>query len=330
MGLYNGKDLVDDLSATLSDTSSSFQTRVLRWVNEIQKDICERHDWPFLFKTGQKVLTAGSDIQDLNISAASAPTLVAGTSGSLDVSSSHEIGVTFYESTTGYESPIVNTTTVSLNASQNSVSISNIDTSGDPLVTARRLYTRKTDSSSTVTDYRRIAEISDNTTTTYSFISETTSAYTPPDFIGIRRIDGMPVIESINSQLEKKPYDQIKTIDPGSWSSGNPAYFDMVDYNRIVLYPPPSSALTLKYNYYRVPSDIFDDYDSQPVVPIWLKDVLIAGVLWKGYEYRERRKADSQKQLYEKLLEDKISTSRDENVLGVVRDVYGDVNGFET
>ena len=68
---------------------------------------------------------------------------------------------------------------------------------------------------------------------------------------------------------------------------------------------------------------------SIPVLPIYLRPVLKAGVLALGYEYRDRAGQEIKQQMYEKLLAEAIS--RNGTIIktsGRVRDIQGDSNGY--
>jgi len=71
---WTGSSLVTELSTLLGDTSAGFQSKVLGWLNDIQRDICARHDWDFLRVKGKKILTAEDEEQTL-IPSAPAPAL---------------------------------------------------------------------------------------------------------------------------------------------------------------------------------------------------------------------------------------------------------------
>lgn len=324
---WNGQDLIDEFSAQLGDTSSAFEARVLNWINEIQDDICARHPWPFLRKTGQKVLTASAERHTIYPDAAGAPTVALASGLGLTDKSSYEVGITFYEATTGYETQIDNASdsvTADDGNSTSQIRVTAIPTSSDPLVTARKVYLRKESDK-----WYYVGTISDNTTTTYTISSDTTSTIEAPDYIGIQKIDGSPWIESISEQLRVMSEDQIRLLFPGTFSSGTPEFYYPVSQTEVLLYPTPSTALTLNFNYFKVPARVYNSLTSQPDMPIWMKSALRAGITWKGYEYRERDGVESKYNNYEQEIRIAIQYKAGKiDAPAIVRDVLGDSDGF--
>ena len=84
---WNGADLVSDFSSELSDTSTAFKLKVLRWINEGLRDITTRHTWPFMRERGQAILLSGQDTNSIVPSSPSAPSVAATTGGSLTADS---------------------------------------------------------------------------------------------------------------------------------------------------------------------------------------------------------------------------------------------------
>ena len=95
---WNGLDLQNELSELLGDTSDTFKTRVLGWMNDIQQDIADRSDWNFLTRKAQKILVIGSEQQSVITAAPGAPTVALSAGGSLTADAVHNVYVTFVES----------------------------------------------------------------------------------------------------------------------------------------------------------------------------------------------------------------------------------------
>lgn len=317
---WSGLNLQTELATILGDTSTGFKTKVLGWLNDIQNDISTRHDWSFQRHKGKKVLTASSELQNVNLAKPSAPTATIATDGSLTEGSTYSVLVTYYESVSGLES-IAGTasSTVTATALNKTVSLTVVPTSSDPLVTSRKLYLSK-DSGA----YYYHSSIANNTATTATIDTETTSLILAPDYNMIRKFDGSPFFEGTSTgRLTIKSVDEIRELFEGTWSSGTPNIWADMGEGRAIFYPIPSSALTLSHYYYRLPARIYANTDTLEL-PAWLKPVLEAGVIWKGYRYRDRDGQESKQANYEQLISEYISKmGRNNKLAGRVRDVSG-------
>src|ERR1043166_2608426 len=276
---WDGLTLQTEYSSTLGDTSTAFKARVLTWMNDIQDDICSRFDWPFLRKSGRKLLTTSSEYQNLNIAAPSTPpTLASVNGGALTSGSTYSVRVTFYCSSNSYETEGgTESSTQSVNGSTLQINLTAIPVSTESLVTARKIYLKK-DSGS----YLNYSTISDNTTTILSITANSSSTINPPDVQSIKRIMNEPWLISPKQKLYYMPESQMRLLYSGPFPTGVPQFFDPIDYNRVVLYPIPVSAVDLYYEFIQVPPRLFAEATSVPTLPIWLKNVHQAGVLWKG------------------------------------------------
>jgi hypothetical protein len=323
---WNGADLVTEFSTLLGDTSTAFKSKVLGWLNDVIEDISASHDWTFLKVRGKKVLTASTEIQNIFTEApTSAPSVAISAGGSLTESSVYNVYVTYFESTTGFESkPSVASSNVTATAVNKTIDLTSVPVSPEPLVTSRKLYLQK-DSG----EIYYHSDISDNTTTTGSISTETTSTIEPPDYVRMEKIIGDLFLES-SSPLEYRDFDQLRLLFNGTWSTGTPTFWSDIGDNQVTMYPVPSSALTLSYYYKKIPARIYDASDSNPDIPPYLKPILRAGVIAYGYEYRDRNGQESKRANYETLLRDSISKngSKNRNNLSV-RDVMGDSDGWE-
>ena len=138
---WNGLDLVTEFATLTGDTSTAPKARILTYLNDVQEDICSKHDWPFMLVKGKKVLTASTEVQDLSLGSPGAPTLAIAAGGSLTADTNYQVRVTYYESVAdvesiaGTESAVATPTGASLK-----INLTAIPTSADPLVTARKIY----------------------------------------------------------------------------------------------------------------------------------------------------------------------------------------------
>lgn len=325
MGAWNGLALQTEFSETLGDTATAFKARVLKFMNDIQDDVCSRYQWPFLKKTGGKTLSTTSEYQNLHTTAPStAPSIAVEVGGSLTTGSTYTVGVTFYQSSDDYETPLSSyPTALTVSGSSLQLAVSSIPVSTDPLVTARNVYLSK-DSGA----FYYYSQIANNTATTTTVTADVSSTVEPPDYDGVKELLADPWIESYGHQLQYKSEADLRMLFPNAFGTGQPEWYGIAGQSRIIVYPIPSSALTLRFPYIRIPKRLFASSTSQPELPIWMKPILEAGVLMKGYQYRERDAASFYAQLYEQRLTQAISDSAMSRVGAYrVRDVNGNTDG---
>jgi hypothetical protein len=106
----------------------------------------------------------GTSVQNFGITRPTVGTMALADSGIAgSPNGTYEGRVTFYNSVTGQESSISNSTTATVTVASKKINWSNIPVSSDTQVTSRRLYIRNT---STMTNFYLAATISDNTSTT--------------------------------------------------------------------------------------------------------------------------------------------------------------------
>ena len=323
---WNGESLVDELSALLGDTSTTFKTRVLGWANDIIFDIATRHDWGHHLVKGKKILALGEEIHNLEIESPGAATISLAADGSLTEGSTYSVLFTFLQSN-GVETLAGEASnSVTTLADAKTISIEDIPTSPESMVTSRNVYLKKDDG-----EYYFHSNIDDNFSTTLTISTDTESVIQPPDYEAIRRIKGAPFFEGSPSiYLKYKDEDQLRALAQGLWPQGSPEYFSPVDGNTFVTYPSPSFDMEISFNYYRYPKKLYYTSDSQPDLPINLKPALKAGVIALGYEYRDRAGQELKKANYENALVDSINRgARVANVEYVVKDVYGNFDGVE-
>lgn len=326
MGAWNGLALQGELSALLSDESSSFKARVSNWIRDIEMDICTRYHWSFLRAKGQKIMVAGQEEQSLLMDAPNAPDIAISAGGSLS-GNSYSVMVTFYEAISKVESQAsVATSTVGTTVDNKTIELTNIPLGTEPLTTGRKIYLK----SDTDDNYFLAGTISNNIDTAFTITADTTSKIEAPDFGYIHKIDGELFIEN-KWQLSA---DSIQTMRRAysqkfSDTSGSPFTYGTIDSDRVLVYNAPDEADTLSFYYFKLPMGIYPSVDSVPTIPIKLKQVLVAGVEWKGYQYRDRSGKDTNEKRYEMLLEKAISNygSSDRHSY-IIRDVTGNSDGY--
>lgn len=299
---WNGADLVDDFSAELGDTSSTFKTKVLRWINDGIRDIATSHQWPFLREKGKVILASGQDTHSIVLPQPSAPTLAGLVGGSLTDATSYKVLVTFYEgasqieSVAGVDSAALVTATPDL-----SITVTGIPISASTLVTARKIYLSKAGA-----EFFLYSTISDNTTVATTITTETSSTLTPPDQNAIHMIDGDFYLED-ERIIEGYSLQRLIFETNGIVSSGTPLIWAPINQEEIRIYPSPSSNTTASFYYFKLPAKVFNVSTSQPQIPSWLFEQLHDYVIWRGYQYRDRAGKESMKLNFDQGLRMAIS-----------------------
>jgi len=211
------------------------------------------------------------------------------------------------------------------------------DTTVEPSVIYRSLYMAK--KSSTDTDFGEpffVANLEDNTTTTYTISSDPTSVLTPPDVSEIDQLSSEhPYLESGNKFLVRESSNKVRRADPNSSESTSPYSYDFIGETSILLYPQLSSGATdaqrtLSYWIYRRPHKTVYVSDLDIDAPKSWEKALFEGVVWKGYEYKDRNGVQTKLnnyELFKKQLQAKARRQRGKPT--AVRDVNGDTYGWE-
>lgn len=307
---WNGQDLVTEFSALLGDSTTAFKSKVEGWINDVERDICKSHSWGFLKVKGSKILTADQEEQSLIITGPSAATLTSAVGGSLTDATDYYVKISFYDPISKNEKIGTISTVASTSAVNKTINVSSIPLSTESFFTQRRVYLR----SGTTNKFYLHSTIADNVTTTASITSDTTSLIQAPDFDYFRQLDGNPFYESSAGQLQFTPIDQIRLWCSGAITSGQPEAWGDLDIGRILMYPRPNSVEALKFYFMKVPRGIYNDADSVPTIPISLKEVLEAGVEYKGFKYRDRAGYVEKKNMYEMLLKQAIDSMGKPNI----------------
>jgi hypothetical protein len=324
---WNGEALVNELSSLLGDTSAIYKTRVLGWLNDTIFDISSRHDWGHHLVKGKKLLALGEEIHSLEIAPPVCAKVALTIGGNLSPQGAYSVLFTFVQDNNIETVAGASSSTITATDDNKTISITEIPTSDESLVTKRNVYLKKDDGK-----FYFHSQIADNFTTTYTITTETSSVIEPPDYEAIRRLKGSPFFEDgvRSNYLEYRDIDQLRKLAQGVWAKGNPEYFSPIESNSITVYPVPSVDMEVSFNYYRTPFRLYNISSSQPDLPIYLKPALKAGVIALGYEYRDRAGQELKRANYENALVDAINRGgRVANIEYVVRDVYGNFNGIE-
>lgn len=343
---WNGKALVDEIAARLWDTSSGFRVRILEWCQEIQDDIATHIPQEYFKFRLKKLLPTDQEIISLKIQKPTTPSVALGSGGSLVENSVYKVYTSFlvYDQDLDIymeSEPSVASSELTATASDKTISVSSIDTlDGDTTVSPTNIYRRiylsvKASGETSFGEPFFIADIEDNTTTVYSITAESSSTVTPPSDSELDQIsEDLPFFVSSNRYLTRESKNTIRRFDPDSSTSTTPDIFDYMGTDRIVLYPKLDAASTtaqrtLVYHVYRRPHEIFYDDSLKIDLPIIFKKALIEGVIWKGYEYRDREGAQGKLANYEEFRRQAINKiTRQKGRPNTVLDVNGDTFGM--
>ncbi|MDQ3159100.1 MAG: hypothetical protein M3P98_03145 [bacterium] len=331
---WNGLDLINDLSAELGDTSNSFKTKVLRWINEGVKEIATSHNWEFLREKAKIVLESGTDTHPIVMDMPGAPTVAALAGGSLALLTEYKVLVTFYEAQSKVES-IAGTASAGITplGADLGITLSSIPISTSPLVTARKVYISTTGGA-----FQYHGIINNNLTetgavgfevpVTYVITAPTTSVLTPPEENAIFMIDGEFYIEDSRIICGTSLQDLIFKSNASN-TNGIPELWASINQEEIQVYPSPTTDTTASFFYFKIPSKIFGIATSVPEIPSWLYNDLRNYVIWRGYNYRDRAGQESKKLNYDEGLRLTISRKgKSTKKSGRVRSVTPDSDGL--
>jgi hypothetical protein len=297
MAIWTGSNLLTQHAKKhgFGTTDSAVLARVLEWINEIQSEICEAGDWPFLKFKMKKQFILGDQEIDLSPQIPSAPTFTFTTGGSLALASTYSVKVTFVlydeslkEINSIESEPSAATTATPPSGANLTLSLSALDLYSDtntikPVNIQRRIYLSKDGAA-----FYLAVTIPDNTTLTATITADTASTIEPPEFSMVSALaDEDPIIETKGVTLSQAKLGDLIAYSSNLSAKGTPYYYARIGPRKILLYPKPSGTITLSYWVYRVPSRIFNDATRAVQLEHTLKTVLDAGVTWKSYEYKD-------------------------------------------
>jgi hypothetical protein len=343
---WNGKAFIDRLAVELWDSSATFRGYLIDWLNEIQDDIVSEIPIRTMRIKLKKLLPIGDEIINLSPEIPGQTTAVIASGGSLTDTSTYTVYTTFLiynEDGSDYieSEPSVVSAESLATAVNKTIDLTGIptysgSTSVEPLTIYRRIYVATEVSGETVGEPFFSADILDNTTTTLSITTEPTSTITPPSDSEVDQISSEQMVFAQGDRyLTRIDANRIKRFNPGGSDSATPSSFDFNGVDSIVLWPKLSSGATtdqrtLSYSVLRRSHEVFYDITRKIDLPIVCRKALIAGVIWKAYEFRDRNGTQTKASNYEvakKQLKDKLTRQRGRP--GTVRDVNGDTQGYE-
>lgn len=307
---WNGSALQTRFAQKYGYSDTTSLARVLEWINEIQEDICDGYNWPFLKIKLKKSIAASAQEIDLSPQIPSAPTIALLAGGSLTADSAVYVKTTFVvfsdssarevdsiESEASDASNTVTPTGANLSLTLTAIDTYDGSTSVAPTTIHRRIYLKVGSG-----NYYLAKTITDNSTTTTTITVNTTSTVEPPEYSMVAAIaEDDILVEGSGRVLYENELDDILNYDPNLTATGTPSYHARTNTRKIFLYPKPSAAITISYWVYKRPSRIFAETDRALQIESPLKKVLDAGVTWKGYEYKDSDGQETKLSNYEQL-----------------------------
>jgi hypothetical protein len=344
---WNGKALIDELATRLWDASDANKGRIATWINEIQDDIVSDIPLDYYKFKMKKLMPVSQDIIEISPDIHAAPTVSIASGGTLIENYVYKVLITnviwdadlktYIESEAGAESAEVTATAVNKTINISAIQVMGGTSTAAPTNVHRRVYIMvKTDAAGAeFSEPFFSGDITDNTTTTFSITLPTTSTISPPSDSEVDQTTGDNFVNVQSGRfLERQDMDDLRRYNPKG-SDGSPSYYDYVGTHRIKLYPRLSASSTedqktFTYFVFRRPHEIFYDITRPVDMPIVFKKALIEGVLWKGYEFRDRDGHQSKMNNYHMFKKEALNkTRRLKNRPSVVRDVCGDTFGYE-
>lgn len=349
MALWTQKQIVTECLQDYWDvaTNTTSLAKVIGWINEIQDELAKEIRIPWFRFTLKKLLPTGQHDICLSPQIPGQSTAVIASGGSLVDGTSYKVYVTFVIWDDDQKRYIESESSVAsavctADATNKTISITGIPTySGDTTVSPdtiwRRIYVSKTDSNG---DYGLVLfdqDIEDNTTTTATITSETSSTIEPPSDSEVDEIYDDGIVWATGSgYLRQQAKAKIKRYSPSvGQTSTTPYFFDFDGNESIYLWPQLSASAstaqrTLIYSVYRRPHAVFYESSRSMDMPIAFKSALKAGVMWLGYNHRDRAGKESKQQNYENEKNKLIRKyGRNMGRPESVTDVNGDVYGYE-
>ncbi len=168
-----------------------------------------------------------------------------------------------------------------------------------PVTIHRRIYLKLG-----TNPYYLAKTIEDNTTVTTTITTTPTVTIEPPEFSMVNNLGNDPIlVEASGHWLSETELEAILATDPNLGSTGVPSCYARISPTKIMLYPRPSSSLTLSYWVQKKPQRIFADENRVIQMDPSFKIAHDAGVTWKGYEYKDKDGQEAKLSNYEALKE---------------------------
>lgn len=342
---WNHKVIIANLGIELWGLNPAY---IIRWINEIQDDLAGAIPVDFFKFKMKKLLPTGQLYVGLSPTIPSAPTTALSVGGNLTEGMEYKVYVTYKifnadGSDTYIESePSLAGTLRTATAANKTIDLTALDLyPGEASISPANIYRNIYVSKKAAADSEHgepffLAEITDNTTLIYSVTDEPTSTITPPSSTEVDQISSDHLAFSTGNRfLERIDSNKLKRANPNQDSSGRPYAFDFEGLDKIYLSSELSatattSERTLTYTVFRRPHESFNDSSIKIDLPIQARAALMAGVIWKGWEFTDRNGWVSKENLYQKKKNELLSKiTRQRGAPSAVRDVNGDTDGYE-
>jgi hypothetical protein len=152
------------------------------------------------------------------------------------------------------------------------------------------------------------------------------STIEPPDYHAIEKIDGAIKETTSNRTLEHYSHKDLKAVSSSN-STGTPSAWGYLTESKLLLYPAPSSALTLEFFYFMRHPRVFANSDSI-LLPPQFKRVIESYVTMRVYQYKDWNGKRERELAYEEALRAAIrSYNNKPRRINKIRDVVGNGRG---
>lgn len=257
------QELADRLN--LDQTVTTYATRLKRWINLTQQDICSR--FPFDWQFSQEYVQTVTDKTAGTVSVANGGTAVTGI-GTAFASTDKRSFIQFQSSTNWYEVTVVGgATSLTISPAFNETAVS-----GGTYTLRKRYY---------------------DLTSDVERVFDATESLTPNKLtnLGVWTLDMFqPDIETVSIPTGYFLYRQ----DPDIAVTASPV-------RQIGFFPIPDAVYNIEVKYLKYLSDLSGDTDV-PVIPQQWLNVLLAGAEWLGSKYLNSDNENSLLQQYELLI----------------------------
>lgn len=306
---WNGKRLQEIYTEDAGFSDSDSLSRTLRYLNEIQSDICSSSSWANLKFRMKKFITSGSQKIDVSPQIPSAPIISLGSGGSLSEGVDCSVKVTFIlfdeteqeinsiESQASDSSNVIKPTGENLKILVNNIPSYEGDYEKQPVMIHRRIYLKQGSS-----PFRLVATIKENDSNQVWIDTNPTSSIEPPEESMIENLASEDVAFHAGSVvLYEEKLDEIQKYDPAMTARGIPRYYARISDTQILLYPIPISDMTLSYWVKRRPSRIFAEENRPIQMSRSLENVLDVGVNYKWMKHKQDSDWTTMYNLYKDL-----------------------------
>lgn len=316
--VWNGKELQEYYTEEAGYSDSRALTRTLKFLNEIQNDIASGADWPNLKFKLKKLIKRGTQRVDVSPQIPEAPAIQISAGGALTGAQAYRVKVTFVifdeegQEFSSIESEPSSPSNEVIPTDENlQILVTNIpsyegSSNISPNIIHRRVYLKQGTG-----PYLLAATLTDNDANQVTIAANPSSTIEPPEQSMVEHLASEDITLSIGSfTLKEQSLDEIQQYDPGLTATGTPQYYARISETKILIYPKPSTNVTLTYWVKRRPSRIFPDAERALQINRSLESVIDVGVNWKWMKYKQ----DSEWMTMYNLYEDMKSKAKAEKI----------------